>query len=346
MGFTTYESDYRRYLNLLLEKGSDDGEDITTKKTSKRIAGVTLRQDLSEGFPILRAFYIPVKSAFKEMVWVWKKSDNTKQLGEDFLDEFADENGCIGKSYGYQLSYPMIFYKDQKNRCYENIVSYPDQVSYMINFLKEFPMNGCAVTTFLNIKDLPVMNFHPYCHTMNWSVNGGKLNLMINQSSGDFLYTCPIISVQYAALLCIMAKIIGVQPGVFTHTIADANVFSDNLPKAQATGAILDLMYACTPEGSAELVRGEEEEDSDPSDTRKPMSYFEERASSLYNPVKAEDAGELGPEVIGSVAAGVVGGNTNFITPEVTDFSQVDPSTLGIDGYSFVGKMDFGDVII
>ena len=62
------------------------------------------RYDLSEEFPILtirRTFW---KSAVDELLWIWQqKSNNVHELRSRVWDAWADENGSIGKAYGYQL---------------------------------------------------------------------------------------------------------------------------------------------------------------------------------------------------------------------------------------------------
>ena len=78
-------------------------EDGAPAHTVKRF-GVVNRYDLAEEFPILtirRTFW---KSAVDELLWIWqKKSNNVHELRSRVWDAWADENGSIGKAYGYQL---------------------------------------------------------------------------------------------------------------------------------------------------------------------------------------------------------------------------------------------------
>ncbi|MBK5247779.1 MAG: thymidylate synthase, partial [Peptostreptococcaceae bacterium] len=78
-------------------------EDGTPAHTIKNF-GVVNRYNLSEEFPLLTLRPTAIKSAFDEILWIWqKKSNNTKDLASRIWDEWADENGSIGKAYGYQL---------------------------------------------------------------------------------------------------------------------------------------------------------------------------------------------------------------------------------------------------
>lgn len=79
-------------------------EDGTPAHTTS-LFGVVNRYDLSKEFPILtlrRTFW---KSALDEILWIYqKKSNSIHELGSHVWDQWADENGTIGKAYGYQLS--------------------------------------------------------------------------------------------------------------------------------------------------------------------------------------------------------------------------------------------------
>ncbi len=77
----------------------DDGTPAHTVKAF----GVVNRYDLREEFPIMtlrRTFY---RSCVDELLWIWqKKSNDVHQLRSHIWDSWADENGTIGKAYGYQ----------------------------------------------------------------------------------------------------------------------------------------------------------------------------------------------------------------------------------------------------
>ncbi len=62
------------------------------------------RFDLSEEFPMLTLRKTGIKSATDEILWIWqRKSNNIHDLAPHIWDEWADEDGGIGKAYGYQM---------------------------------------------------------------------------------------------------------------------------------------------------------------------------------------------------------------------------------------------------
>ena len=66
--------------------------------------GVVNRYDLSKEFPALTLRRTAIKSCTDEMLWIWQqKSNNIHDLNSHVWDEWADENGSIGKAYGYQM---------------------------------------------------------------------------------------------------------------------------------------------------------------------------------------------------------------------------------------------------
>ena len=70
------------------------------------IFGVVNVYDVGKEFPMitLRNNSQTVKRAIDEILWIWqKKSNNVKDLNSHIWDQWADEEGSIGKAYGYQL---------------------------------------------------------------------------------------------------------------------------------------------------------------------------------------------------------------------------------------------------
>ena len=78
-------------------------EDGASAHTVKKF-GIVNRYDLSNEFPILTIRRTYWKSAIDELLWIWQaKSNNVHDLRTRVWDAWADENGSIGKAYGYQL---------------------------------------------------------------------------------------------------------------------------------------------------------------------------------------------------------------------------------------------------
>ena len=85
------------------EKVRPKWEDGTMAYTIKKFAVVN-RYDLSKEFPAITLRKTAIKSCTDEMLWIWqRKSHNIRDLKSSIWDEWADENGSIGKVYGYQI---------------------------------------------------------------------------------------------------------------------------------------------------------------------------------------------------------------------------------------------------
>lgn len=194
----------------------DDGE---SAHTISRF-GIVNRYDLSKEFPILTLRRTYWKSALDELLWIWqKKSNNVKDLKSHIWDQWADENGSIGKAYGYQLG---IKHKYREGDF--------DQVDRVLFDLKNNPNSRRIMTNIYNHQDLSEMNLYPCAYSMTFSVKDGKLNGMLNQRSNDFLTANNWNVVQYALLVHLLAKVSGLGVGEFVHVIADAHIYDRHVP--------------------------------------------------------------------------------------------------------------------
>lgn len=194
-------------------------EDGTPAHTIKKF-GIVNRYDLSEEFPILtlrRTFW---KSAIDELLWIWQaKSNNVNDLRTRVWDAWADENGSIGKAYGYQLGIKHHYPEGDM-----------DQVDKVIYDLKHNPASRRIITNIYNHADLSEMALYPCAYSMTFNVSGNKLNAILNQRSQDMLAANNWNVVQYSVLTCMMAQVAGLEPGEFVHVIADAHIYDRHVP--------------------------------------------------------------------------------------------------------------------
>ena len=182
--------------------------------------GIVNRYDLSEEFPILtirRTFW---KSAIDELLWIWQaKSNNVNELRTRVWDAWADENGSIGKAYGYQLGV--------KNHYPEGDM---DQVDKVIWDLKHNPASRRIMTNIYNHADLSEMALYPCAYSMTFNVSGNTLNAILNQRSQDMLAANNWNVVQYAVLTHMFAQVAGLKAGELVHVIADAHIYDRHVP--------------------------------------------------------------------------------------------------------------------
>ena len=200
------------------EKVRPKWEDGTYAYTIKRF-GVVNRYDLSKEFPAITLRKTYVKSAIDELLWIWqKKSNNVHDLKSHIWDSWADENGSIGKAYGYQLGV--------KHKYKEGMM---DQVDRLIYDLKNNPYSRRMLTNIYVHQDLSEMNLYPCAYSMTFNVTGDRLNAILNQRSQDVLAANNWNVVQYAVLVHMLAQVTGFKPGELVHVIADAHIYDRHI---------------------------------------------------------------------------------------------------------------------
>lgn len=201
------------------EKVRPKWEDGTYAYTIKRF-GVVNRYDLSKEFPAITLRKTYVKSAIDELLWIWqKKSNNVHDLKSHIWDSWADENGSIGKAYGYQLGV--------KHKYKEGMM---DQVDRLIYDLKNNPYSRRMLTNIYVHQDLSEMNLYPCAYSMTFNVTGDRLNAILNQRSQDVLAANNWNVVQYAVLVHMLAQVTGFKPGELVHVIAGAHIYDRHIP--------------------------------------------------------------------------------------------------------------------
>ena len=194
-------------------------EDGAPAHTVKKF-GIVNRYDLSEEFPILTLRRTYWKSAIDELLWIWqKKSNNVHDLRTRVWDAWADENGSIGKAYGYQLGVKHHYPQGDM-----------DQVDKVLWDLKNNPASRRIMTNIYTFADLSEMALYPCAYSMTFNVSGNRLNAILNQRSQDMLAANNWNVVQYAVLTMMMAQVSGFEPGEFVHVIADAHIYDRHVP--------------------------------------------------------------------------------------------------------------------
>lgn len=220
----------------IMENGtSTEGEkvrpvwgDSTPAYTIKKF-GVVNRYDLSKEFPALTLRRTAIKSCVDELLWIWqKKSNNVHELKSHIWDSWADENGSIGKAYGYQMGV--------KHQYKEGMM---DQVDRVIYDLKNNPYSRRIMTNLYVHQDLHEMNLYPCAYSMTFNVTKEKdsdvltLNGILNQRSQDVLTANNWNVCQYAVLIHMLAQVCGMKAGEFVHVIADAHIYDRHIPMVE-----------------------------------------------------------------------------------------------------------------
>ena len=216
----------RQYLNLLnrtLHEGVK--KDDRTGTGTLSIFGHQMRFNLEDGFPVLTTKKLHLKSIIYELLWFLNGDTNINYLidnGVRIWNEWADDNGDLGHIYGYQWrSWPD----------YDG--GHIDQITEIVNTLKQNPDSRRMIVSAWNVGDLNNMNLPP-CHAFfQFYVADGKLSLQLYQRSADIFLGVPFNIASYALLLLMMAQVTGLRPGDFIHTFGDAHIYLNHLEQVK-----------------------------------------------------------------------------------------------------------------
>ncbi len=216
----------QQYLNLLnrvLTEGVKK-EDRTGTGTIS-VFGHQMRFNLQDGFPLITTKKIHLKSVLHELLWFIKGSTNVKYLQENGVriwNEWADDDGELGRIYGYQW----------RSWTTEN-GGHIDQLSNVIKQLKENPDSRRHIVSAWNVGDLDKMNLPP-CHILfQFYVADNKLSCQLYQRSADIFLGVPFNIASYALLIMMVAQETGYEPGEFIHTLGDAHIYLNHIEQVK-----------------------------------------------------------------------------------------------------------------
>lgn len=219
-------------VNLILEQGvSTEGYKVRPKWPSDgtpahsiKVSNVVNRYDVSKELPIMTLRKVPAANAIDEILWIWqKKSNDTALLKSRIWDAWADENGTIGRAYGYQLGRPSLYKME------DGVMRAFDQVDRILWCLTNDPMDRRMIADMFKHEDLHLMGLAPCCHHVNLNVVGDRIDMLLKQRSQDMAVANGWNVFQYAILLHMFARHSGLKPGVLTHVIADCHIYDRHI---------------------------------------------------------------------------------------------------------------------
>ena len=214
---------YHELLQRVLQEGVFKPDRTGTGTIS--VFGHQMRFNMEEGFPCLTTKKLHLKSIIHELLWFLNGDTNVKYLqdnGVRIWNEWADEKGDLGHIYGYQWrSWP-----DYNG-------GHIDQITEVVNTIKNNPDSRRIIVSAWNVADIPNMNLPP-CHAFfQFYVADGKLSLQLYQRSADIFLGVPFNIASYALLLQMMAQVTGLRAGDFVHTLGDAHIYSNHLEQVK-----------------------------------------------------------------------------------------------------------------
>jgi len=214
---------YHDLLRLVLENGQPRSDRTGTGTLS--IFGAQARFDLRENFPLLTTKKLHLKSIIYELLWFLRGDTNVHYLNEHGVtiwDEWADENGNLGRVYGAQ-------WREWRG---ENGVRV-DQIDNVISQIKKNPESRRLIVNSWNAAEIDKMALPP-CHVLfQFYVQDGELSCQLYQRSADLFLGVPFNVASYSLLTLMVAQVVDLRPGDFVHTFGDLHLYQNHLEQAR-----------------------------------------------------------------------------------------------------------------
>lgn len=214
---------YLQLLRKVLETGVERRD--RTGTGTKSIFGHQMSFDLREGFPLLTTKKVHLKSIIYELLWFLKGDTNIQYLKDNNVhiwDEWADENGDLGRVYGAQ-------WRSWQKPNGQSL----DQISMLVENIKKDPFSRRHMVVAFNPGELDQMALPP-CHAFfQFYVAEGFLSCQLYQRSADLFLGVPFNIASYSLLTMMVAQVCGLKPGFFVHTFGDVHLYLNHLPQAQ-----------------------------------------------------------------------------------------------------------------
>ncbi len=217
---------YHDLLRLVLENGHDRTDRTGTGTLS--VFGAQSRFDLrgdGPGFPLLTTKKLHIKSIIYELLWFLRGDSNVRYLNEHGVtiwDEWADENGELGRVYGAQ-------WRDWRGADGVHV----DQIDNLIAQIKSNPESRRLIVSAWNPAEIDQMALPP-CHVLfQFYVQDGELSCQLYQRSCDLFLGVPFNIASYSLLTMMVAQAVDLTPGDFVHTFGDLHLYKNHLDQAR-----------------------------------------------------------------------------------------------------------------
>ncbi|MDQ6623404.1 MAG: thymidylate synthase [Verrucomicrobiota bacterium] len=223
---------YHDLLRLVLEHGKARGDRTGVGTIS--LFGAQARFDLRAGFPLLTTKKLHLKSIIHELLWFLRGDTNVQSLQEQGVtiwNEWADENGDLGRVYGAQWT-------DWRGANGVRV----NQIDNVIAQIQKNPESRRLLVSAWNPAELDEMALPP-CHVLfQFYVHDGALSCQLYQRSADLFLGVPFNIASYALLTMMVAQVTGLTSGEFIHTFGDLHLYQNHLEQARA-----QLQRECRP---------------------------------------------------------------------------------------------------
>lgn len=178
--------------------------------------------------PITNLRKIAWKSAIKEILWIYQDKTNDvdylrDHYGVKYWDSWKNDQGNLGKAYGYQIAKKFTSPETGKAT---------DQMDRLLENLSNDPLNRRHMMNMIDIEEMNDMTLVPCAFMTMWTPVENKLNLSLVQRSGDLMAAASpggINAIQYYALLLMVCRHTGYEPGEFVHFIQNLHIYDRHM---------------------------------------------------------------------------------------------------------------------
>lgn len=207
-----------------------------------------LRFDLSNGVPLITERALPSwKSAVAEIIAFINGARTIDEI-ESYGVNPAFWSPYRGKGYGPEKndmgpgSYGAAFHDfpaealggahctlNQFQQLLQQLKEYPDLRTHLVTpWIPSFTARG-------GNRRVIVAPCHGWQHYRRLRGKDGivRLHMRMDQRSADMPIGVPHNMIQYAALLLMVCQVLGMTPGVYTHSFADAHVYENQIDKVK-----------------------------------------------------------------------------------------------------------------
>ncbi|MCZ6796953.1 MAG: thymidylate synthase [Gammaproteobacteria bacterium] len=216
----------QQYLDLMrhvIENGSEKSD--RTGTGTRSVFGYQMRFDLSQGFPLITTKKLHLHSIIHELLWFLQGDTNTAYLKRNKVriwDEWADKNGDLGPVYGAQWR---SWAAPDGRRI--------DQIQQLIELIRTTPDSRRMIISAWNVGEIDQMALPP-CHALfQFYVADGRLSCQLYQRSADIFLGVPFNIASYALLVLMVARVTGLMPGDFVHTLGDTHLYTNHIQQAR-----------------------------------------------------------------------------------------------------------------
>ena len=218
----TFNQQYQYHLKHILLQ--DEELNRRTGVKVKSMPGITIQCDMSKEFPLVSLRKISIKNFVAEMMWfISGEKDTNKFLNKHtkIWNSFTEEDGTIETAYGYRWRHAFG----------------RDQLGELIRLLTKDPSSRHGVIVTWDPSDDGLLGPKkknvpcPYTFTVN--IINGKLNLHNIIRSNDMILGFPTDAAGFGLLQLILSEMLGVEPGIYTHSISNAHIYNNHYDAAK-----------------------------------------------------------------------------------------------------------------